>query len=179
MTPTDDPQPLQFDTAIAPDSQLSREAAAVAGMTCRNCGQVILDEYFDVNGVEVCASCRGTLEQRRHPPRGAMPFLRAALFGLGAAIAGAALYYAVIAITDFEIGIVSIAIGYMVGYAIQKSTEFRVAFYFDYLQSDDWRSGFLSRVRTLWKRYDIPLMVIRGHVHNAATPWCSAPATHY
>jgi hypothetical protein len=37
----------------------------------------------------------------------------------------AALYYAVIAITDFEIGIVAIAIGYMVGYAIRRATHAR------------------------------------------------------
>jgi hypothetical protein len=50
------------------------------------------------------------------------PLVRAALFGLGAAVAGAILYYAVVAITDFEIGLVSIAIGYMVGFAIRKGT---------------------------------------------------------
>jgi hypothetical protein len=48
--------------------------------------------------------------------------IRAALFGIAAAIAGAVLYYAVIAITNFEIGLVAIAIGYMVGYAIRKAT---------------------------------------------------------
>jgi hypothetical protein len=44
----------------------------------------------------------------------------ALLFGLGAGIAGAIIYYAVIAITNFEIGIVAILIGYMVGYAVRK-----------------------------------------------------------
>ena len=39
---------------------------------------------------------------------------------LVAAIPGAILYYAVIAITNFEIGIVAIAIGYMVGWAVRK-----------------------------------------------------------
>jgi hypothetical protein len=49
-----------------------------------------------------------------------MRFGRAALFGLVAAVLGAVLYYAVIAITNFEIGIVAIAIGFMVGYAVRK-----------------------------------------------------------
>ena len=48
------------------------------------------------------------------------PFAKATIFGLVAAILGAALYYAVIAITNFEIGIVAIAIGYMVGFAVRK-----------------------------------------------------------
>ena len=48
------------------------------------------------------------------------PFVKATIFGLVAAILGAALYYAVIAITNFEIGLVAIAIGYMVGFAVRK-----------------------------------------------------------
>ena len=45
---------------------------------------------------------------------------RACLFGFGAAIVGAVLYYAVIAITNFQIGLVAIAIGYIVGYAVHR-----------------------------------------------------------
>jgi hypothetical protein len=48
--------------------------------------------------------------------------LRAAAFGLGAAIVGAILYYAVIAITGWEIGLVAIVIGFMVGYAVRRGT---------------------------------------------------------
>jgi hypothetical protein len=52
-------------------------------------------------------------------------FARTGLYGLGATIAGAVLYYAIIAITDFEIGIVAIAIGYMVGYAVRAGARGR------------------------------------------------------
>jgi hypothetical protein len=48
--------------------------------------------------------------------------VRAGLFGFGAAILGAVLYYAVIAIANLEIGIVAIAIGYMVGYGVRMGT---------------------------------------------------------
>ena len=48
-------------------------------------------------------------------------FARALAFGAGAAIAGATVYYAVLALLDLEIGIVAILIGYMVGYAIRKA----------------------------------------------------------
>ena len=44
----------------------------------------------------------------------------AGALGLGAGIVGAAIYYAVIAITHLEIGIVAILIGYMVGRAVRK-----------------------------------------------------------
>ena len=85
MTPADDLQPLQFDTAVP---QNAGALDALAGLTCRNCGQTLLDEYFDVNGAPVCASCRDVLEHFSQPPRGIIPLARAALFGLGAAVAG-------------------------------------------------------------------------------------------
>jgi hypothetical protein len=83
------------------------------------CQRGISTEYFDVNGQSVCASCRTQLAEMAEMPRGWGVFGKAALFGLVAAIAGAILYYAVIAITNFEIGIVAIAIGYMVGWMVR------------------------------------------------------------
>src|SRR5207237_1674878 len=53
-------------------------------------------------------------------PGGITPLLVASLFGLGAGIVGAAIYYAVIALANLEIGIVAILIGYMVGYAVRR-----------------------------------------------------------
>lgn len=79
------------------------------------CQQAIATEYFDVNGQSVCNACKSQLEHLGQTPRGWGLFAKAGLFGLVAAILGAVLYYAVIAITNFEIGIVAIAIGFMVG----------------------------------------------------------------
>jgi hypothetical protein len=120
MTPADDARP-QFETAILEGSDSETPPGSLA-FSCRGCQQTLSDEYFDVNGEPVCSSCRDSLLHQAEPPRGAMPLIRAALFGIAAAIAGAVLYYAVIAITNFEIGLVAIAIGYMVGYAIRKAT---------------------------------------------------------
>jgi len=114
------PPPLQFDTAlpsIAPTGVITAQ-----GVTCAACRRALFDEYFDVNGQSVCDGCRTQLAQLAQTPRSWGLFAKAGLFGLVAAILGAILYYAVIAITDFEIGIVAIAIGYMVGWAIRKAT---------------------------------------------------------
>jgi hypothetical protein len=54
-----------------------------------------------------------------------VPLITAGAFGLGAGIVGAAIYYAVIAIANLEIGIVAILIGYMVGYAVRKGARGR------------------------------------------------------
>jgi hypothetical protein len=89
-------------------------------VTCSLCQRTIHSEYYDVSGHAACADCRGSAEALTQTPRGAGPLLKAGVFGLGAGIVGAIIYYAVIAITDFEIGIVAILIGYMVGYGVRK-----------------------------------------------------------
>lgn len=114
------PPPLQFDTAVP--SVAPSGAITAQGVTCTVCQRAISDEYFDVNGQSVCDGCRTQLAQLAQTPRSWGLFVKAGLFGLVAAILGAILYYAVIAITNFEIGIVAIAIGYMVGWAIRKAT---------------------------------------------------------
>ena len=114
------PPPLQFDTAVS--SVAPSGVITAQGVTCTVCQRAISDEYFDVNGQSVCDGCRTQLAQLAQTPRSWGLFVKAGLFGLVAAILGATLYYAVIAITNFEIGIVAIAIGYMVGWAIRKAT---------------------------------------------------------
>ena len=116
---SDRTQPLQFETAIPRDARPDAQVAS-QGVNCQGCSRSLTDEYYDVNGQSVCESCRDQIAQHGVTPRGMGLFVRAGLFGLGAAIAGAALYYAVIAITNFEIGLVAIAIGFMVGYAVRR-----------------------------------------------------------
>ena len=115
---TDRSAALQFDHAVSTNPQ-GGESPGTA-VVCANCGSAITTEYFHVAGQPVCANCRGALEAMTATPRGWRPFLKAGAFGVGAAIAGAVIYYAVIAITGWEIGIVAILIGYMVGYMVRK-----------------------------------------------------------
>lgn len=114
------PPPLQFDTLVP--RVTPSDVSTAQGVTCASCQQAITSEYFDVNGQSVCNACKAQLEHLGQTPRGWGLFAKAALFGLVAAVLGAVLYYAVIAITNFEIGIVAIAIGFMVGWAIRKAT---------------------------------------------------------
>ena len=110
---------LQFETAVEA-SATTPAPSDQRVVRCAACQQTISDAYFDVNGATVCAVCHGEIARHAETPRGAGVLVRALVFGLLAAIAGATLYYAVIAITNFEIGIVAIAIGYMVGFAVRK-----------------------------------------------------------
>jgi hypothetical protein len=110
---------LQFDSVVRSggDAHGAKSSAA-----CAACHRPIDDEYYDVNGVTACAACRAAVLSLAETPTGAGPLIKAGLFGLGAAILGAVIYYAVIALANIEIGIVAILIGYLVGLAIKKAT---------------------------------------------------------
>ena len=109
---------LQFDrVAVAGPAA---EAAGAPGVVCAGCHARLETDYFEINGRPFCADCRDRVEAIAETPRGLTPFAVAAIFGLGAAVAGAAIYYAVIALLNLEIGLVAILIGYMVGYAVRK-----------------------------------------------------------
>jgi hypothetical protein len=109
---------LQFDRVVS--EAPAGEAKARPLAACVACKKPIEGEYFHVNGKVTCASCRGAIEAAVSTPKGLGLLGRSAGLGVLAAIAGAAVYYAVIAITNFEIGIVAILIGYMVGWAVRK-----------------------------------------------------------
>jgi hypothetical protein len=111
---------LQFDRVVAESD--SAGGPPHAGVACSACHEPIPTEYYSVNGHVVCERCRDRIEEAVKSPQGPGPLLVAALFGLGAGIAGAFVYFAVIYFGHLEVGIVAILIGYMVGYAVRKGT---------------------------------------------------------
>jgi hypothetical protein len=110
---------LQFDRVSRPGAGVLTSGSSA---TCTACQKSIDDAYYDINGHTVCASCRVVVESAVETPAGIGPLLKAGLFGLGAAIAGAIVYYGVMALLNLEIGIVAILTGYMVGYAVKRGT---------------------------------------------------------
>jgi hypothetical protein len=111
-------QPLQLDRVITESAASASPDKPV--VVCEFCQTSIDTEYYHVNGTMCCEGCRRRLESATETPRGFAPLVVAGAFGLGAGIVGAAIYYAVIAITHLEIGIVAILIGYVVGRAVRK-----------------------------------------------------------
>jgi hypothetical protein len=114
---------LQFDRVVteATPSAASSQPAVI----CAACHTSIQTVYHHINGKVFCSRCRAAVETAAETPRGLAPLITAGVFGLGAGIVGAAIYYAVIAIAHLEIGIVAILIGYMVGYAVRKGARGR------------------------------------------------------
>ena len=122
MDASDTPPALQFD-AVTP--RATDAPAATAAMACTGCQAVLADEYFDVNGHSVCRDCSNRLASHAETPRGAGVLGRAAALGIAAAVLGAALYFSCSSVTGLEVGLVAIAIGFMVGYGVRLGTRGR------------------------------------------------------
>lgn len=107
--------PLQFDEA-------EYAGPGPSGPSCAACKRGIAEEYYSVNGAILCGPCRQNIAEAMEGGSGTGRFLRASLFGLGAAVAGFAIYFGVMVVTRYEIGLISILVGFMVGAAVRAGS---------------------------------------------------------
>lgn len=91
------------------------------GDHCQFCHQPIASTYYRTNGAISCASCadgaRREIDKDSHSA-----FVRAIMFGAGAAILGLVLYAAFSIITGIMIGYIAVAIGWIVGKAMLQGS---------------------------------------------------------
>jgi hypothetical protein len=91
------------------------------GDHCRYCHQLISGSYYRINDGMACPGCaekaRGELAKDNHTA-----YVRALLFGVGAAVLGLVLYATFAIMTGIVIGYVSLAVGWMVGKAMMKGS---------------------------------------------------------
>jgi hypothetical protein len=104
---------LQFHRAQPIDS-------GPAAKTCAACKQSIAGEYYQVQNQTICASCAVKIRTGQQSER-RVPLFRAVIYGVGAALAGCILYAIPLAM-GFQIGIVALVVGYMVGKAIRHAS---------------------------------------------------------
>ena len=93
---------------------------ARAGKSCAACKQLIEGPHFQVQQHVICPACAAKIEvgkQARKP----VPWVRSVIYGAGAAVAGCILYAIPLAL-GFQIGIVALAVGWMVGKAIRNGS---------------------------------------------------------
>jgi len=112
-TPT---EPLQFD--LAEDS--TPTTAAAGEVQCTSCGTP-LRSYFDLNGKPACEACKNTLVAFRNRPHAAT-LITAAGMGLAGAAIGAGLFYGIVALTGYQLGLVAIAVGLLVGLGVRRGS---------------------------------------------------------
>jgi hypothetical protein len=102
---------IRFDRAeFEPTSSTSR---------CALCSEPLAGSYFEINGAMVCPHCRAKVDVTRNQGSGLGRGLRALAAGFGAAVLGAGIYYAVLALTRLEIGLIAIVVGFLVGGAVR------------------------------------------------------------
>src|SRR5579871_1529671 len=83
--------------------------------SCGLCRRPVAGEYFQIGQSVICGPCAATLSGT-----GSGAFPRALLFGLGAALAGTIVWYAIIKFTGHEFGLLAIGVGLLVGKAVKK-----------------------------------------------------------
>jgi hypothetical protein len=109
-------QPIQFDKA---------DFAGEATLTCAACKAPITSEYYQANGQTICPTCRDQVAKIGIGGSGAARFGKALIAGFGAGFLGFLLYYFVLKITGYNIGLIAIAVGWMVGTAVRWGSEGR------------------------------------------------------
>lgn len=115
---TDRPdEDLQFDRTER------AEAAAVA--RCGYCNQPLDGTYYQINGRAACQGCHAQLmaSLEKHGP--VVSFVVATAFGVVAAALGGLLWYGVGAVTGLNIGLIAVAVGFGVGFAVRKGSHNR------------------------------------------------------
>jgi len=110
---------LQFDRA-----DFAGPSAAQTS-TCNVCGETLRGHYYEINDKIACERCRHGVEAAFNRRPGARGFFKAAFAGLGAAVAGSIVYYAVREGTGYEFGLISVLVGYAVGYAVRWGSRAR------------------------------------------------------
>lgn len=93
---------------------------APAERSCAACKQLIPGEYYQVQNHVICPQCAERIRagQRTQQP---VSLVRPVIYGVGAALAGCILYAIVLAM-GVQIGIVALAVGWMVGKAIRHAS---------------------------------------------------------
>ena len=110
----------------APGGELQFERAEFSGgankSTCANCKGPASPEYHELAGKIFCTACRQRIEASLDNMRASENFPRSFLWGLGAAVLGALIFYAISALTGYQIGLIAVVVGWLVGKAVRKGS---------------------------------------------------------
>jgi hypothetical protein len=121
MPESDSPEPLpSVDALQFRRAQPINNEETPAEERCVACKQLIYGEHYKVQSQVICPQCAAKIEAGRQAAK-SVPMLRPVIYGAGAAVAGCILYAIPLAM-GFQIGIVALAVGWMVGKAIRYAS---------------------------------------------------------
>ena len=94
-----------------------------SGEHCVDCQNPLQGSYFRLNRNTLCSGCadKARCDHQLHQSQSG-GLGRALVFGLGAAVAGAAIYGLILSLTGYEFGLIAILNGWMVGKAMMRGS---------------------------------------------------------
>jgi hypothetical protein len=105
--------PLTFDNSVS---------VPPADKTCARCGKALVGSYHMMNAEMICGGCRAHVQRMMNDGSGFGRVGRAFLFGLGAAIVGGGIWYAIQESTGWQIGLIAVLVGWMIGKAVNRGS---------------------------------------------------------
>src|SRR4051812_45776319 len=93
------------------------ELEGSASASCAFCKRPGLLQYFDINGRVACDNCREQIRSQLEPEK--VNYLQAFGLGLGAAVVSGVLYGFTRKLTEFNIGLIAVGVGWLVGRAVR------------------------------------------------------------
>jgi hypothetical protein len=114
---------MQFDKAEfagAAPADASTGAATVTATACAACKQPIVQSYYDIGGQQLCEACSRAVTEAWNARKGSI--LSALGRGLVAAVLGGLAWTVITRVSGYEIGIVAIVIGAVIGNAVKKAS---------------------------------------------------------
>ena len=115
-------EPLQFDKA-----EFEQPPA------CAVCKTPIAGEYYQANGQPICPACRQQVANSGIGGSGAARFMKSLVAGIAAGIVGFIGYYLVLKLTGYNIGLIAIAVGWLIGLAVRWGSEGRGGLLYQFL----------------------------------------------
>ncbi len=158
----DEATELQFD-------QAEMTTPTPGGPSCDACKRPISDAYYEINGKVICTVCQPQIASAFRGGSAVTRVLKATLFGTLAALAGAALYYAIVRATGIHFGLVAVLVGFMVGGAVRKGTGGRGGLFYQFLALFLTYSSIVA--------FHVPLLIEEGlkRAGQEAEPAAEAP----
>ncbi len=114
----DPTQPGASDASIDSLDFERAEKSSNTAPVCAQCATPITDRYYTIGSHVLCEPCHFAFQNAKAPGNVATRFFGAAGLGALAAAMGCALWMAVTELTGYTIGLIAVAVGYLVGIAV-------------------------------------------------------------
>jgi hypothetical protein len=101
---------------------LQFQKAETPAKSCGQCVGPIADQYYQAAGVDICPECADKVTNTQARPANRL-VLRGVLYGMGAAFVCSIGYALISWVTNMEIGLIAILVGYLVGQAIRRGSD--------------------------------------------------------